>query len=110
MSDRKPQWAIGLQYLPDESPIVLGKAQAEMAARMVEQARALGIPIQEDPALAAALAQVPDRQPIPEALYGAVAELLAWLFWLEGRGLDDARNDGGRNGRNNGASPQEDET
>ncbi len=81
----QPAWAIGLQYLPDEPPVVVSKGQQATAAAMRKRAEALGIPVQEDEALATALANLAINEQIPEALFAAVAELLAWVFWLEGR-------------------------
>ena len=85
---KQAEWAIGLQYLPDEPPVVVSKGQQAMAEAMRERAEALGIPIQEDDALATALSTLNMNEQIPEALLAAVAELLAWVFWLEGRAPD----------------------
>ncbi len=86
----QPEWAIALQYLPDEPPIVVGKGQQALAQAIRERAKELGIPIQEDPALASALSNIELNEHVPEPLYDAVAELLAWVFWLEGRVPNDS--------------------
>ncbi len=82
-------WAIALQYLPDEPPVVISKGQQAVAEQIRQRAEALGIPIHEDDALASALAEIPLHEGIPEPLFAAVAEVLAWAFWLEGRAPDE---------------------
>jgi flagellar biosynthesis protein len=60
-----------------------------IADRIVNAAREAGVPVREDPALAEALAALDLGQEIPEDLYTAVAEVLAWAYRLDlaaGRG------------------------
>ena len=65
---------------PDEAPSLLAKGQGAIAARMVEAARAYGVPIVRDVPVARALFELEHGSEIPEALYEAVAEVLraAW--------------------------------
>jgi len=54
-----------------------------VAERILEHARAAGVPVREDPNLAAALAAMDVGQEVPEELWMAVAEVLVWAFSLE---------------------------
>ena len=44
------------------------------------------MPVHRDPALASALAQLSLGQEVPEAMWTAVAEVLAWAYGLSGKG------------------------
>jgi flagellar biosynthetic protein FlhB len=76
-------FAVALSYSPggEGAPTVLGKGADHMALQIRTKCEELGIPIFEAPALARALyftTQVNDQ--IPEALYHAVAEVIAYVF------------------------------
>ncbi len=77
--------ASALRYHADEmsAPRVLGKGAGYIAAKIREIARAKGIPIVENKPLARLLyRQVEVGQEIPEILYRAVAEVLAYVYKL----------------------------
>jgi flagellar biosynthetic protein FlhB len=79
-------FAVALQYRRNEmsAPVVLAKGQDLMAARIRAEANKHGIPIVENVALARALYQGADvGDSIPAALFGAVAEVLAYLVRLK---------------------------
>jgi flagellar biosynthesis protein len=67
------------------APRVVAKGQGLVAEEIIERARAAGVPIHASRELAAVLTQVDLDQHIPPALYVAVAEVLAWVYRLEGR-------------------------
>jgi flagellar biosynthesis protein FlhB len=64
----------------DEAPVLLASGHGELAARIVQAARAYGVPVLQDIPLARALVELEVGAAIPEALYEAVAEILreAW--------------------------------
>lgn len=64
----------------DEAPVVVASGQGDFAARIVDAARAYGVPVLQDIPLARALVELEVGSAIPEALYEAVAEILreAW--------------------------------
>jgi flagellar biosynthesis protein FlhB len=64
----------------DEAPRVVAQGEGELAQKMVEAARAWGVPIVRDIPVARALRELEVGDEIPEALYEAVAEVLreAW--------------------------------
>lgn len=74
--------AAALAYIPekDNAPKVVASGQGKMAEQIIAVARENGIPIQEDPLLAAALAAVDVGSEIPPELYRVVAEILAFIF------------------------------
>lgn len=64
----------------DPAPVVVASGRGELAERIVEAARAYGVPVLRDVPLARALIELQVGDVIPEALYEAVAEILraAW--------------------------------
>lgn len=80
--------AVALRYRPkDGAPVVLAKGYDEIALYIRTLARASGVPILENKPLARALAaRVKVGKAIPGDLYGAVAEVLAFVYRLRRRG------------------------
>ena len=77
--------AAALRYEPGEAAPVLTAAGAGLVAeRIVQAAREAGVPVREDPALAQSLAALQLGAEVPEPLWRAVAETLAWAYRLEG--------------------------
>lgn len=64
----------------DEAPVLVASGHGDLAARIVQAARAYGVPVLQDIPLARALVELEVGSAIPEALYEAVAEILreAW--------------------------------
>lgn len=87
MKPDKPKTAIALTYDPDSggAPRVSAKGQDAVAEEILALARANGVHLHEDKQLAAALAQIPLGDDVPQALYVAVAEVLAFAYYLSGR-------------------------
>jgi flagellar biosynthesis protein FlhB len=84
--------AIALRYDPltMKAPIVLAKGAALVAARIRKIALEHGIPIIERKPLAQALfKQVDVGQPIPVSEYAAVAEVLKYVYQVQGRSIAD---------------------
>ncbi|MGO9751594.1 MAG: EscU/YscU/HrcU family type III secretion system export apparatus switch protein [Solirubrobacteraceae bacterium] len=67
----------------DNAPRITASGSGYVAARIVEVARELGIPVKSDPALAKALALLDLGSEVPEEMYRAVAEALAWAYRLD---------------------------
>ena len=76
--------AVALAYADPGVPRVVAKGQGEVAERIVRTARAAGVSVEENPALAEALSRVELDDEIPEALYRAVAQVI--LFVLRSTG------------------------
>lgn len=81
--------AVALRYdKADSAPRVVAKGYGSLAETIVRTAREHGLYVHESPELVGLLQQVNLDSHIPPQLYLAVAELLAWLYALEGK--DDA--------------------
>ena len=81
-------FAVALKYdkANMHAPKVVAKGQDFMALRIREIAAGAGVPILERPPLARSLyASVEVGQEIPEDLYAAVAEILAYVYELTGK-------------------------
>ena len=60
----------------DDAPEIVAKGEGAHAARIIEAARAAGVPVVRDVPLARALIELQEGDAIPEALYEATAEVL----------------------------------
>lgn len=80
--DTKRDSAVALSYGGTGAPRVTAKGQGELARRIVALAERNGIPLRQDPELTALLARVPLDSEIPEELYVAVAEVIAFAYRL----------------------------
>ncbi len=79
-------FAVAIKYSPEESdaPIVIAKGQDYIALRIKEIAKENKVEIVENKALARTLyAAVEIGEPIPEELYQAVAEILAYVYSIK---------------------------
>lgn len=78
----KPQVAVALDYPGKGAPRVAAKGRGAVAERIVELARENDIPLWQDAGLAGVLSKVDLGDEIPEALYKAVAEVIAFAWRL----------------------------
>lgn len=87
MSERtdRPPLAIALEYDGERAPRVTAKGRNELAEQIIELAREHGVPMQENEPLAALLSRVELGEEIPEALYLAVAQVIAFAYHLSGK-------------------------
>ena len=82
----KPRRATALSYDPDgggTAPKVTATGRGLIADRIIEEAEKAGVPVRRDDALAAALAGLELGHEVPEELWAAVAEALAWAYALD---------------------------
>jgi len=84
-TESKDQLAVALHYDRSGAPRVVAKGRGSIGARIVEIARAHGIPIEENEVLAGALSNVELGDEIPAELYRAVAEVLIFVLRLSRR-------------------------
>lgn len=77
---RRVRSAVALSYDGKKAPSISAKGKGEVADRILEIARENDVPIKNDPALAAALSEIPLGDQVPEALFIAVAEILAYVY------------------------------
>jgi flagellar biosynthesis protein len=81
--------AVALKYDGKNAPKVTAKGDGLTAEQILELAKKHGIPLHTEPGLAKILAQVPLGDEIPNELYVAVAEVIAFAFYLGGKTPDD---------------------
>jgi flagellar biosynthesis protein len=80
----EPRKATALNYeLGQTAPRVVATGRGYIAERIIAAAQEAGVPVKSDAALANALAALDLGEEIPEALYRAVAETLAWAYKLD---------------------------
>jgi flagellar biosynthesis protein len=71
-----------LKYTGDGAPKVVAAGKGHIAASILARAHEAGVPVHRDPALASALAQLALGDEIPEQMWTAVAQVLAWAYGL----------------------------
>jgi flagellar biosynthesis protein len=69
-----------LRYTGTGAPQVVAAGRGQVAATILERAREAGVPVHTDPELADALAGLALGSEVPEDLWTAVAEALAWAY------------------------------
>jgi len=67
------------------APVVVAKGKGIMAEAIIACAKESGVYVHESPELVTLLMQVNLDEHIPTELYRAVAELLVWIYKLEGK-------------------------
>ena len=74
--------AVALKYekTKDMAPKVVAKGQKNIAEKIIQIAKEHDIPIKEDPDLLEMLYKLDIYEEIPEDLYVAVAEILAYVY------------------------------
>jgi flagellar biosynthesis protein len=81
-NDNRPPFAVALHYRNERARAV-AEGEGLVAERIMARARAQGVPLQQDAALAGALAKLELHEAIPRELYIAVAEILKFLWELD---------------------------
>ncbi len=74
------QGAIALFYDGRSTPKVTAKGENEVAREIVRIAREAGVPLYENGALLDSLASLELGEEIPELLYRAIAEVIAYAY------------------------------
>ncbi len=80
---RPPRKAMALAYDGLGAPRLTAKGTAAIAEKIIQIAEETGVPLYEDAQLAAALAHLELGDEIPELLYMAIAEVLAFVYDLD---------------------------
>ena len=82
---QRPAMAVALHYGGRGAPRVVAKGGGDVANKIVETARKHNVPLEEDAALASALARVDLNKEIPRELWIAVAHVLAFAWSVAGK-------------------------
>jgi flagellar biosynthesis protein len=80
-----PKVAVALSYVAPHAPTVVATGKGAVAEAILARAREAGVPIEDNPALAAALATLDLDETVPEALWQAVAAVIAAVLRAAGR-------------------------
>lgn len=82
--------AVALKYDGKNAPKVTAKGEGFTAQQILAIAEKHGVPLQNEPELARILAQVPLGDEIPQELYIAVAEVIAFAYFIAGKTPESA--------------------
>jgi len=85
MKKQKPTTAVALHYDGKEAPRITAKGTGELAEKIIALAKEHNIPLQEDAALIGLLSKLDLGDEVPQALYTAVAEIIAFAYILNGK-------------------------
>ena len=77
--------AVALEYDGKNTPTITAKGIGDLADKIIDLANQNGIPLHEDKGLIDILAQINTGEEIPENLYRAVAEVIAFAYILTGK-------------------------
>jgi flagellar biosynthesis protein len=84
--DKSPK-AVALKYdgKKDSAPRVIAKGRGDIAEKIIEIAGEHNVPLYEDKNLVQVLEALDLETEIPPELYRAVAEVLVFIYWLNGK-------------------------
>ena len=77
--------AIALEYDEENAPNVNAKGTGELAQRIIEIAKENDVYLKEDAGLIQILAELELGDEIPESVYKAVAEVIAFAYIVKGK-------------------------
>ena len=80
-----PDIAVALNYDGVGAPRVTAKGKGEVARQLMAVAREHQVPLHGNPQLAQTLSTIPLGDEIPEELYRAVAEIIAFAYFLSAK-------------------------
>ncbi|MAT64035.1 MAG: flagellar biosynthesis protein FlhB [Gammaproteobacteria bacterium] len=81
----KPELAVALQYDGERAPRVTAKGSGELAEQIIALAREHEVPLQENAPMVELLSKLELGEEIPPALYLAVAEIIAFAYYISGK-------------------------
>lgn len=83
--NKETKQAIALHYNGKSAPRVTATGEGLVAEKIIKLAKDHNIPLQEDAELTALLSEVTLNDEIPPKLYVAVAQLLTFLYYINGK-------------------------
>lgn len=84
MKKKKTQ-AVALHYDGSSVPKVTAKGEGLLGRQIIAKAKEHGIPIEQNAELTGLLCGVHMNEEIPKSLYIAVAQVLAFLYYVNGK-------------------------
>jgi flagellar biosynthesis protein len=87
MNDKQMKRAAAIKYdqAKNMAPRVVAKGKGRIAEQIIQVARENDVPLHDDPNLANVLEAMELESEIPADLYRAVAEVLVFIYRLNGR-------------------------
>lgn len=80
-----PPRAVALRYDGKRAPTVIAKGAGEIARQILAVAEENDIPLHEDSELVALLSRLDLGQEIPDNLYRAIAQIIAFAYFVSGK-------------------------
>ena len=77
--------AVALKYDGENAPKVTAKGSQDIAEQIIELAKKHNVPLSENKELVSLLSTLELGEEIPEVLYLAVAEIIAFAYMLKGK-------------------------
>ena len=77
-----PSIAVALKYDGKNTPTVTAKGKGRLAEEIINLAKENNIPLDSNPELVKVLSSIPLGDEIPDVLYLAVAEVIAFAYFL----------------------------
>ena len=84
LTHEKPQ-AVALYYDGKNTPTATATGEYSVAEQIIAIAREHGVPLYENPELVDVLSQLELGESIPESLYLAIAEIIAFAYYIQGK-------------------------
>jgi flagellar biosynthesis protein len=81
--------AVALRYDGKGAPRVTASGEGLIAKQIIATAQKHGIPLEQNEELTALLSGVRINDEIPKSLYLAVAQILAFLYYVDGKKPED---------------------
>ncbi|MDA8162119.1 MAG: EscU/YscU/HrcU family type III secretion system export apparatus switch protein [Desulfobacteraceae bacterium] len=94
--NRKKAVAIHYDAQKDSAPKLTAKGKGFVAEKILEIARAAGVPVRQDSDLVEVLSHLELNAEIPSETYVVVAEILAWVYRLNSQNLGCNPSDGAK--------------
>lgn len=85
MNQTKENKAVALFYDGKTAPVVSAKGDSRVAQEIIRIARENNVPLYENEELVEILARLELGDQIPEMLYRAIAEIIAFVYHLKGK-------------------------
>lgn len=86
--NRNQNKAAALKYDGQNAPQLVAKGSGELADKIIELAKKHNIHVHQDPMLLEVLSNLELGDEIPEELYLAVAKIIAFAYFLQGKHPD----------------------
>ncbi len=77
--------AVALRYDGTGAPLVTAKGEGNIAKQIIATAKEHGVPLEQNEELTTLLSAVRINDEIPPSLYTAVAQILAFLYYVNGK-------------------------